>query len=58
MANGLIHLRLLSVREAMNQLLEESFVSRRAGHEWRQRGMPLNVSETADAFVVEAVVPA
>jgi len=48
---------MLSLREAMNQLLEESFVSPARGTSGGSVNMPLNVSETADAFVVEAVVP-
>lgn len=48
---------MLSLREAMNQLLEESFVSPARGTNGGNVNMPLNVSETADAFVVEAVVP-
>ncbi len=48
---------MLSLREAMNQLLEESFVSPARGTSGGNVNMPLNVSETADAFVIEAVVP-
>lgn len=49
---------MLSLREAMNQLLEESFVSPARGTSGSSSAnMPLNVSETADAYVVEAVVP-
>ncbi len=47
----------LTLRDAVNQLFEESFVSpaRMAGGS--TAAMPLNVSETEDAFFVEAVVP-
>ncbi len=48
---------MLSLREAMNQLLEESFVSPARTTSGSNVNMPLNVSETADAYVVEAVVP-
>ncbi len=48
---------MLSLREAMNQLLEESFVSPARTTSGGNVNMPLNVSETADAYVVEAVVP-
>jgi HSP20 family protein len=49
---------MLSLREAMNQLLEESFVSpTRSGAGATNANMPLNVSETEDAFIIEAVVP-
>ncbi len=47
---------MLSLREAMNQLLEESFVSPARGNSGSVN-MPINVSETEDAFIVEAVVP-
>jgi HSP20 family protein len=48
---------MLSLRDAMSQLFEDSFVSpaRMAGRD--ALSMPLNVSETADAYRVEAVVP-
>ena len=51
---------MLSLRDAMNQLLEESFVSpARSGARGMPGvpGMPLDVRETPDAFIVEAVVP-
>jgi HSP20 family protein len=48
---------MLSLREAMNQLLEESFVSPARTSGGSNVNMPLNVSETEDAFIVEAVVP-
>ena len=50
---------MLSLRDAMNQLLEDSYVSpagRRSGG-GGVLSMPLDVSETPDAFIVEAVVP-
>ena len=47
---------MLTLREAMNSLLEDSYVSPRSG---RSQGvtMPLDVAETRDAFVVEASLP-
>ncbi len=47
---------MLSLREAMNQLMEESYV--RPGAARGQGFVPaLDVSETQDAFLVEAAVP-
>ncbi len=48
---------MLSLRDAVNQLFEESFVSpsRMAGG--GASTLPLNVSETDDKFIVDAVVP-
>lgn len=47
---------MLSLREAMNQLLEESFV--RPGQARNGGFVPaLDVSETAEAYVIEAAVP-
>ncbi|HEX6293243.1 MAG TPA: Hsp20/alpha crystallin family protein [Herpetosiphonaceae bacterium] len=49
---------MLSLRDAMNQLFEESFVSpARMGSGSATFSMPLDVSETQDEFVVDAVVP-
>ncbi len=46
----------LTLRDAVNQLFEESFVQpSRMGT--RTMGMPLDLSETENAFVVDAVVP-
>lgn len=46
---------MLSLREAMNQLLEQSFVR---PEQARNGFVPaLDVSETADAYVIEAAVP-
>ena len=49
---------MLSLREAMNQLLEESFVHG-GGSPNASRGFvpAMDLSETADAFTVEAAVP-
>src|SRR5690349_9978255 len=48
---------MLSLREAMNQLLEDSFV--RGGGSGASGGFvpAMDLSETADAFTVEAAVP-
>ena len=48
---------MMSLREAMNSLLEDSFVSPRVvrGHE--NLSMPLDVAETKDAYIVEAAIP-
>jgi len=50
---------IVSLREAMNNLLEESFVRPRqgAGGTGTVAGLALDLRETADAFVVTASVP-
>lgn len=48
---------MLSLRDAMNQLFEDSFVSPARMSASNVLSMPLNVSETQDGFRVEAVVP-
>ncbi|MCC6313985.1 MAG: Hsp20/alpha crystallin family protein [Thermomicrobiales bacterium] len=52
---------IVTLREAMNNLLEESFVSRpRPGGESGQpatSGLALDIRETPDAYVVQASVP-
>ncbi|MDP9366358.1 MAG: Hsp20/alpha crystallin family protein [Chloroflexota bacterium] len=50
---------LVSLREAMNNLLEESFVRPRQGDApaGRPAGLALDVKETPEAFVVTASVP-
>lgn len=49
---------MLSLREAMNQLLEESFVQTPGFSRGGQAFVPaLDLSETPDAFIVEAAVP-
>lgn len=49
---------MLSLREAMSQLMEESFVRPSAGTPTGQGFVPaLDVSETQEAFTVEAAVP-
>ncbi len=49
---------MLSLRDAMNQLLEESFVSPgRMVSSGSAASMALDVRETPDAFVVDAVLP-
>ncbi len=47
---------MLTLREAMNSLFEDSYVSPRSGG-GQMLSMPLDVSETKDAFVVEASLP-
>lgn len=48
---------ILSLRDAMNGLLEESFVRPRAELMAMTTGMPLDLRETDDAFIVETVLP-
>lgn len=48
---------IVSLREAMNSLLEESFVRPRAGMAAMTGGMPLDLRETDEAYIVETVVP-
>ena len=49
---------LVSLREAMNNLLEESFVRpRQGGTAGQAAGLAVDVRETPDAFVVTASVP-
>ena len=49
---------LVSLREAMNNLLEESFVRpRQGGTPGQAAGLAVDVRETPDAFVVTASVP-
>ena len=48
---------LISLREAMNNLLEESFVRPRPGAAAGTSGLAVDVRETGDGFVVTASVP-
>jgi HSP20 family protein len=49
---------MLSLREAMNQLLEESFVRPAQGRSGQPGYVPaLDLSETEDGYLVEAAVP-
>ncbi|HET9223203.1 MAG TPA: Hsp20/alpha crystallin family protein [Roseiflexaceae bacterium] len=48
---------MLSLREAMNQLMEESFVRPAAGRSGQGFVPALDLSETADGYLVEAAVP-
>lgn len=48
---------MLSLRDAMSQLFEDSYVSPARLGATASLSMPLNVSETQDSFRVEAVVP-
>jgi HSP20 family protein len=48
---------MLSLRDAMSQLFEDSFVSPARMGSRESLGMPLDVSENQDSFIVDAVVP-
>lgn len=48
---------IISLREAMNSLLEESFARPRAGVAAMVSGMPVDLHETDDAYIVETVLP-
>lgn len=48
---------ILSLREAMNSLLEDSFARPRAELAAMTTGMAIDLRETDDAFVVETVLP-
>ena len=48
---------IVSLREAMNNLLEESFVRPRQGPAGAPAGLALDVQETPEAFVVTASIP-
>ena len=48
---------MLSLRDAMSQLFEESFVNPARMGSSNAFSMPLDVSETQDEYVVDAVVP-
>ena len=47
---------IVSLREAMNSLLEESFVRPRAGMVAMTGGMAIDLRETDQAYIVESVV--
>ena len=47
----------LSLREAMNQLMEESFVQPAAGQSGKNFVPALDFSETAEGYLVEAALP-
>ena len=47
----------LSLREAMNQLMEESFVRPAAGQNGKNFVPALDLSETAEGYLVEAALP-
>jgi HSP20 family protein len=47
---------MLTLREAMNSLFEDSFVNPTSGR-GQNASMPLDVAETKDAFIVEAALP-
>jgi HSP20 family protein len=47
----------LSLREAMNQLVEESFVRPAAGQNGKNFVPALDLSETAEGYLVEAALP-
>jgi HSP20 family protein len=48
---------IITLREAMNSLLEESFVRPRAGLTAFASGMAVDLRETDDTFVIETVLP-
>jgi HSP20 family protein len=48
---------IVTLREAMNSLLEESFVRPRAGIAAMTGGMPLDLRESEQAYIVETVLP-
>lgn len=48
---------IISLREAMNSLLEESFARPRAGMAAMVSGMAVDLRETDDAYIVETVLP-
>src|SRR5688572_9865106 len=48
---------IISLREAMNSLLEESFTRPRAGVAAMASGMAIDLRETDDAYIVETVLP-
>lgn len=48
---------MLSLRDAMSQLFEDSFVSPAAVGGRDAFSMPLDVSETQDSFIIDAVLP-
>lgn len=48
---------IVTLREAMNNLLEESFVRPRPGVPGATAGLAMDVRETPDAFIVTASVP-
>lgn len=48
---------MLSLREAMNQLLEESFVAPSQTRGGRGFNLAMDLSETEDGYIVEAAVP-
>lgn len=48
---------LLSLRQAMDRLFEDSFVRTRTGAGGEEAVMPLDVYTTSDALVVEAALP-
>ena len=48
---------IVSLREAMNSLMEESFVRPRAGMAALIGGMPIDLSETPDAFTIKTTLP-
>ncbi|HMM41881.1 MAG TPA: Hsp20/alpha crystallin family protein [Thermomicrobiales bacterium] len=48
---------IVSLREAMNSLLEESFVRPRAGMAAMTGGMAIDLSETDEAYTIKTTVP-
>lgn len=48
---------MMSLRDAMNSLMEDALVRPRAGVNALTGGMPLDLRETADTYVVETTLP-
>ena len=47
---------MISLREAMDRLFEDSFISPRMG-QWAGRGTPANLYETSDGFILQLPLP-
>ena len=48
---------IVALRDAMNSMLEESFVRPRAGMTAMTSGMAMDLKETEDTFILETVLP-
>lgn len=48
---------MVALRDAMNSMLEDSFVRPRAGMTAMTSGMAMDLKETADTFILETVLP-
>jgi HSP20 family protein len=47
----------VSLREAMDRLFEDSFISPRNWGQWGGRGMTANLYETEDGFILQVPIP-